>query len=370
MTLNSWTKFPVDRDLLPLLRDTAHAAAMTLSDWDETLRLARQASLLGLLGHRLWERKDIWAQIPSPVQGHLTSAINYAAHRKQMVLMELGAIDKAIPHDIPVILLKGAAYIAQDAEYAQGRIPNDVDLLVSRAHLDRTEALLNKAGWVSETQDAYDQRYYREWSHELPPMRLPGHALEVDLHHTITPVTSRVRANDEILFSGLQTIPGSRFLRLHPFDQIIHASIHLFQDSELSGRLRDFVDIDGMIRQAIPTEADWRNLEQRAKAHGAERYLWYAQHYCHKWFGTPIPGQPNLPTPSAITRGVMDIILTCSSLPNLPDAKTSQRDRLALLLGTLRYHWLRMPIGLLIKHTTHKILQRLVKSTPAKPRAY
>lgn len=358
---NTWTKSPAGHNLLPLLRDTAHAAAMTLSDWDDTLRLARQARLLGLLGHRLWERKDIWAKIPPPVQGHLTSAINYAAHRKQMVLVELGAINKAIPNDIAVILLKGAAYIAQGAEYAQGRIPNDVDLLIIRTDLDPTEAALKAAGWVSDTQDAYDQRYYREWSHELPPMRLPGHALEVDLHHTITPVTSRVRADDNILFSGLQAIPGSRFLCLHPFDQIIHASIHLFQDSELSGRLRDFVDIDGMIRQSVRNTTNWEQLLLRAEAHGASRYLWYTLHYCHSWLGTPVPESLALPPPPAVARRLMNSILTHCCLPSLPDRNAGFRKRIAEQFGRLHYHWLRMPPSLLIRHASHKILQGVFK---------
>jgi hypothetical protein len=157
---------------------------MNLADWDDTVRLARQERLLGLIAGRLKENLGLWKQLPERVRGHLQSSINFSAHRLQMVRMELRALDKIIPKTITVILLKGAAYIAQDQEFARGRMPNDVDLLVKRSDLNEAEAALNSAGWVSETTSDYDQHYYREWSHELPPMRYPGHALEVDLHHT------------------------------------------------------------------------------------------------------------------------------------------------------------------------------------------
>ena len=177
---SNWQQSLAATHLLPLFRDCHHALSMTLADWDDTVRLARQARLLGLIAGRLKENRQIWEQIPERVHGHLRSSINFSAHRQQMVRMELRALDKVLPPKITVVLLKGAAYIVQQQEFAKGRMPNDVDLLVKRSDLNEAEATLNAAGWVSETTSNYDQHYYREWSHELPPMRYPGHALEVD----------------------------------------------------------------------------------------------------------------------------------------------------------------------------------------------
>jgi len=351
---SNWQHSLAARHLLPLLRDCNHAASMTLADWDDTVRLARQARLLGLIAGRLKENQDLWEQVPERVRGHLQSSINFSAHRLQKVRMELRALDKALPPTIAVVLLKGAAYIAQHQEFARGRMPNDVDLLVKRTDLDEAETVLASAGWVSETASDYDQRYYREWSHELPPMRFPGHALEVDLHHTITPITSRVRANDPLLFSSLQPVPDSRYFTLHPFDQIIHAAIHLFQDSELTGHLRDLVDLDGMIRRAIHDESDWTGLQQRADQHGAGRYLYYALRYCSTWLGTPMPKLIALQRPSTIVQRLMDIMLTRGTLPRLPDTPQSLSDQFALQAGVIRYHWLRMPPKLLARHLSHK----------------
>ncbi|MGL1832476.1 nucleotidyltransferase domain-containing protein [Rhodocyclaceae bacterium SMB388] len=354
--------------LLPLLQAVAHARKMSLADWDSTLRLARQARVLGVLAHRLRNHDEVWAALPQPVTGHLRGSINYAAHRAQMVRMELAALDAALPPDVTVTMLKGAAYQLQGVPIAQGRNPNDVDLLVRREDLDRTEAALSAAGWVSEVKDDYDQRYYREWSHELPPMRYPGHALEVDLHHTIAPVTSRTRADDALLFGGLVALPDSRYRVLDPCDQIIHAAVHLFQDSELDGRLRDLVDVDGLIRFHVRDDATWRRLLERARAHRADRVLWYALHYCRKWLATPVPGAILQAAPSAPAQHAMEWVFSRSGLPHLPDRPQGLGLRTAFMLGRMRYHLLRMPPGLLVRHLVHKAWTRRFASRSDSPR--
>lgn len=345
---------PAGRQLLPLLRDPAHARGMRLADWDEPLRLARQARLLGQLGSRLQADQPTWDQIPQRVQGHLQAGINDAAYHAQLVHMELRDLERALPPDLPVALLKGAAYLLQDLPLARGRTPNDVDLLVRRADLDTAEQALKRAGWRMAVQSAYDERYYREWSHELPPLRYPGHPLEVDLHHSITPVTSRTRADDALLFADLRPIPNSRYRALGPLDQIIHAVIHLFQDSELNNELRGLLDLDGLLRQFLHSEQDWHALTERARGHHASRLLWYALHYCRTWLGTPVPERLELPAPPALTRTAFDWVFRRSTPPQLPDKRLTLTHRLARQAGQARYHYRRMPPTLLARHLLHK----------------
>lgn len=340
--------------LLPLLRDAQHALEMALADWDDTLRLARTAGLLGQLGDRLHRCEAAWTALPEAVRGHFVGARHYAAHRARMVHLELDALTAALPAQLPVVLLKGAAYIAEGLPLARGRVPNDVDILVARADLDLAEASLLVAGWESETVDPYDQRYYREWSHELPPMRYPGHALEVDLHHTIAPVTSRNRVVDALLFSALRPLEGSRYLVLGGHDQILHAAIHLFQDSELEVRLRDLADIDGLLRHHLHDDADWAALWLRAERHGVSRLLWYALHYCHTWLATPVPLAMLQSGPPGGIRRFMDWLAHETLLPVLPDRRPAWSRRIAQRVAQLRYHLLRMPLGLLLRHTLVK----------------
>ena len=340
--------------LLPLIRDPLHAYRMSLGDWDSTIRLARQGRVLAALAIRFMEAGDSEALVPDPVLGHFRAARNYAAYRRQLLWMELTAVANALPEDLQLVLIKGAAYIAQDLPMAASRAPNDLDLLVHRDDLDRTEGALTAAGWALQSLTEYDQRYYREWSHELPPMRYPGHPLEVDLHHTIAPVTSRTRADDALLHDGLRPVPGSRYLVLHPQDQVLHAVIQLVQDSELTGELRGLVDVDGLIRVHIRDEEDWNSLIERAARHNASRILWYALHYGRNWLGTPVPDDLPLAPPPRWAREAMDWVFSRSVLPRIPDRGPSPAQRLADLAAQLRYHLLRMPPKLLARHLLHK----------------
>ncbi|MCB1941037.1 MAG: nucleotidyltransferase family protein, partial [Candidatus Accumulibacter sp.] len=158
---------PCLHSLLGLLIDPGGARTMSLAQWDKTIRLARQARLLGVLAHRIQSRAGLLADVPECVLGHLYSATAYSAHRSQLLRIELTALADVLPAELPVVLLKGAAYLVQDLEVARGRLPGDVDLMVARNDLDRAEAALLGAGWEAEEIDAYGERYYREWSHEL-----------------------------------------------------------------------------------------------------------------------------------------------------------------------------------------------------------
>ena len=48
-------------------------------------------------------------------------------------------------------------------------------------------------GWLRMKIDPYDDRYYRVWMHEIPPLRHRERKTEIDLHHTILPRTSRLK---------------------------------------------------------------------------------------------------------------------------------------------------------------------------------
>lgn len=340
--------------LLGVLREPASAQALSLAEWEVLIRLARAARLHATLGCRLMADPALWAAVPEQPRGHLQAAMNFAAHRRHLLDLELRTLADVLPPGIDVVLLKGAAYQTQGLPNADGRIAADIDLLVRRADLDAAEAALAARGWASTLSDDYDQRYYREWSHELPPMRAEGHALELDLHHAIAPVTSRHTPDMEMLFAAIAPLPESRFCVLGPADQLVHAVVHLFQDTELDGRLRDLVDIDGLLRGLPADEDSVRALAARVSHHGAERLFWYALHYCERWLCTPVPALLWPSPPPQIARRAMDWILAHSLLPRLPEARRTPGWRFAGGLARLRYHRLRMPAGLLLRHALAK----------------
>jgi len=346
---------PVE-SLLELLAAPERAQALTLADWDAIVRVARVARVLGQLRVRL-DRAGALAAVPDQVRLHLDSDHTLVRHRRQMVRWELECIARALAgFAAPLVLLKGAAYVAQGFAFAEGRLPSDVDLMVPRASLDAAERALVAAGWQMEKLDPYDERYYREWSHELPPMRYPEHPLELDLHHTILPLTGRTRPDAAALFERAMPVAGTPFRVLCPADQVLHACSQLFQDSDCAGRLRDLVDIDALIGELGATERFWAQVVERARVHGLERSLAYALRYAERFLGTrvPDPVRASLPPVPRGARFLMDRLVPLALLPTHPDRASPLTVRGARFALFLRSHWLRMPPMLLARHALTK----------------
>jgi hypothetical protein len=219
--------------------------------------------------------------------------------------------------------------------------------------------------------NAYDQHFYRAWSHELPAMRVPGHALELDVHHTILPIKGRLRPDVAQLFAAARPLAASKWRCLAPADQILHAAAHLFQDSDGWNRLRDLIDLDRLMRHHAAGETDFAaQLLERSRLHGLERPLWYATQFLSSWFRTPCATElsrslrPSLATrpATALSCRLFTLTLPPPDLDGLP----AVRQRLARRSLELRAAWLRMPPWLLAYHAANKAWRRFA---PANDRA-
>ena len=69
-----------------------------------------------------------------------------------------------------VVLLKGTAFAAADMTRRWAGRSAISTYWWTRAGLDQVEALLLTAGWEWVKPDPYDDAYYRQWMHELPPL--------------------------------------------------------------------------------------------------------------------------------------------------------------------------------------------------------
>jgi hypothetical protein len=329
--------------------------------WDRVIRAARSARLLGTLAARVTAALPLQTFEPT-VRRHLLAGTVEAEFRRQKVRYLLAVLEPFIVKAaVPCVLLKGAAYIAQGLAFADGRMPADVDVMVPRPALDALEKSLLAEGFqYEEDLTPYDHHYYRDWSHELPPLRSPGQALELDLHHTILPPLGRLKPDTQALFAAAQPVAGSPFSVLVPADQALLAAAHLFHDSDCTNRLRDLVDIDAVLRAFAAADAGfWQALETRARLHHLGRPLWYAVAFARAWLGTPVPDHVlatlDAHRPSALA-GALFARLAERTLPPIdPDGEwTRARGRATqLLLG--RATWLRMPPRLVAQHALHKL---------------
>lgn len=278
------------RRLVELYQSPERAGELPPADWEEVVRLASKTGLMGRLGGRL-EAAALMDRVPPAVQDHFVAASRLAASYHRNVRWEVRQIRSALyPRSIPFALLKGAAYVMAELPAAQGRIFNDVDILVPQERLAEAEGALEIQGWVTTHRHPYDQRYYRRWMHELPPMEHVHRGTNLDVHHAILPRTAARRPDPELLWEAARPLPDwPGVWVLAPEDMVLHAAAHLFFDGALENGLRDLTDIDALLHRFGGEPGFWARLTQRAETLELAAPLGDALHWCRRLLGTPFP---------------------------------------------------------------------------------
>jgi len=183
--------------LARILRSPGDAAALDARGWTDLLAIARAEQMIGTLGWRLQGMA-----MPPAVTRILADARASAEHGRTLALWEAEAARRALaPLGVPVLLLKGTAFVAAGLMAGQGRSIGDLDILVPHASLDAVERALLAAGWEWVKPDPYDDAYYRRWMHELPPLIHRDRDRMIDVHHTILPLTARITPDAEALLA-------------------------------------------------------------------------------------------------------------------------------------------------------------------------
>ncbi|MBF0107614.1 MAG: nucleotidyltransferase family protein [Magnetococcales bacterium] len=350
--------------LLRVYRQPDLFPQLTAPDQDLVLRQGRRAGLLGRM-ETLFRDGNLLEQLHPRVRNHLESARMLALEDRRMLLWEVDRVRRALwGTGLPIILLKGGAYVFLDLPLSRGRHVSDLDILMKPEDFPLVETLMARHGWEPAKLHPYDQRYYREWMHELPPLRHRQRMTELDIHHTILPKTSRLHPDPGLLFASAVDLPGHGPLKtLCPVDMAIHAAVHLFYDGDFDKGLRGLLDLDGLFTWRRTDGDFWDRLLPRARALDLVRPLYYSLHYCKKLLASPIPDailqemarDPG--GPGVVARVVMDRLIARIMVPGDPD-RLEFVSWLAWSLLYVRSHWLRMPPGMLLTHLTRKGLRR------------
>ncbi len=137
----------------------------------------------------------------------------------------------------------------------------------------------------------------------------------------------------------------------------LHACVHLFQDGEVAGALRDLVDIDGLLRHYGADVGFWVALCEEADALGLRRPAYYALVAASDVLGTPVPDQVRHRVaawgPPAPVNALMKWLIAVTL------ARGDAAPALARLVLYIRSHWLRMPPLQLAAHLLRKGLRRV-----------
>ncbi len=330
----------------------------TNTDWELLIRLARRVKLLGRLAMMLKQR-SLLEKIPQRAAYQLRSSLIQAERLQQLSHWELNRVLWALQViDVPIVVLKGVAYSLAGLPESKGRVYADLDFLVPENELGNVETILTSKGWQFQKLSAYDEYYYRVWSHEIPPLIHSERETEVDIHHTIAPITSRLKINTDLLFKEAITVNNDSELKiLSPADMVTHCAVNLFQNNELADDLRDLLDFHDLLLFFNAKEEKFlEKLTARANQLRLSYILFYAMYFSNHIFKTKIPDyvfNSLDKKPGKIKLWIMHRAVPLALFPQNPD-KPSRIVFMARTLMYLRSHWIRMPLYLLIPHLAYK----------------
>lgn len=312
--------------LVRALRDPASVEVLDAAGWNGLLAAAKAERLIAALAWRIQGM-----QLPHAVKLILQDARIDAEREARQAVWEADRAAHALSAiGVRLVVLKGTAYAAAGLAAGQGRFIGDLDILVPRVAMEAVERALMAAGWEWVKEDAYDDAYYRQWMHELPPMIHSERDRMIDVHHTILPLTARPKPDAAALLADAVAI-GDSLWTLSPEDRVIHAAAHMLADGDLQGGLRNLWDIHCLLH-----DIDRSTLDRRAARHGLRAHVRQAQRLADALYGGGAALTP------------WDRIVRARLLAR--DGWGRETRKLLVFAFYLRSHWLRMPPLMLARH--------------------
>lgn len=353
-------------DFLSTLRLSGEPLELSDARWEAVVRLARNSGLAA----RLAIYAETFGRFTAPtyVMQNLQSAQIYWQSQKRLVGWELYELQRVCTSvGIPLIVLKGSAYSAAGLYAGLGRVFNDIDILVPKNKLNEFREALKFHGWFQIPLDRYDQNYYENWMHELPPMRHIKRGTTLDVHHNILPETCHLCPDARWLLNAVVPIEGTAYWMLSPEDLVLHSASHLILGGEFDNGLRDLSDIDLLIKQFSDSVSGFlHNLVMRAEQLGLSLPLLYGLYLCRLLLATPISDETLNALQASAKVGQwrlrwMGMLFGYAMKPVHPLCDDAAA-MIARWLLYVRSHWLKMPPHLLIPHLLRKAWIRVTNS--------
>lgn len=323
-------------------------ADLALPDRAKVIVVLRKQKVLAKLAHLIFAN-DIHDTLDVKTCRHLQNAIKIAEKQKEQVFLEAKEITAILsPVSEFVVFLKGAAYSLNDSLAGEGRIYSDIDILVNKQQLLDCEQALALYGWFGEDINDYDEKYYRKWAHEIPPLAHMNRGTIIDVHHNIIPIVSNDAPSVEALKNHIVTnAQGIQTLSLPA--QFVHSAVHLFRNEEYKTAFRDALDLYYMLTEIGIDQLN--SVTSVARELGFNYELGLAFKTLTRLFAMPIPEHEieSLMDRSAVRIAFDDFVFERVLLPQ-HRFLTTKNTAICHFLATVRGHFIKMPMHLLLYH--------------------
>lgn len=332
---------------------------LSTAQWEDLIFVLRETRLLSTLCE-LARGCGVFNDYPEYARKHLAAMSRYAGRQKSQVLQECANVNTVLSAvNITPVFLKGAAYTLRATQNSAGRLYSDIDVLVPRASLDAAQAALAQNHWASKPMRSYDEKYYREWAHEIPPLKHKFRGAVLDLHHNLVPPISG-RAPDISHFLNAVEYTEQGCAVLSASATVLHSIIHLVFNEEWDNAFRDLLDISMLIDELAHANF-WEELHQLAHVSGFKKELGEGLYLLNAVFGVcPPPGTAAADLRESADGWASRHILLPAALPHHP-LIVGRKNRLAISACYLRGHWLKMPLFVLLKHLVTKAGMSLIE---------
>lgn len=339
--------------VIDLYKKPLKTKALSLSQWQKIILVLRHHQLLARYYQR-FVQTGVFDFLPEYCRHHFINGDVIAQNQKIQVEFEAKELVDALKGRVEyLIFLKGAGYSLSDHPVGNGRVYSDIDVLVDKPSIVNVERQLLHHGWMPESVSDYDDKYYRKWAHEIPPMRQSKRGTIIDIHHNIVPpISGRAPNVSALIEEVIHTNDG--YAILTPAAMTLHSIVHLFFNEDMKNGYRDLIDIH-MFMSKDADKNYWQTLLKLAQDTGFEYELFLACRYVTRIFDTEVPDYITVALAKCEPRNIklLDFMFTKVLTPVHPYASPSFF-LMAEFFILVRGHFLKMPAHILIYHLISK----------------
>lgn len=351
---------------LQILFTPADFSSLNMSERSDFIIVLRQQKIIARFAHSCLADSLIETFDPSS-QRHLQNALHVSNRLKRQVVEEAKGLNRILqPASEFVVFLKGAAYSLSNRQVGEGRIYGDIDILINKEQLDDCEKALAVEGWFGQEITDYDDKYYRQWAHEIPPLMHLQRGTIIDVHHNIIPIISKDAPTVKALASHIvKNQYGLQVLSMEA--QFVHSAVHLFRNEDYVNAFRDIQDLYFMLKEA-PSDF-LQQLVTVAESLGFVYEIGLALYFVHTLFSqfeaTCLVDEPTvkicLDSRSKL-RQKFDIYIFKDVLRPQHELLTGSQTPLKQFLAIVRGHCIKMPLHLLGYHLLVKSGRGIIES--------
>jgi hypothetical protein len=275
-------------------------AELDEEDWHRLLAIAAAHKVQGLLGQRLSEA-SVAGFVPSDVRESLSEAARQTAARMLRAQTQLAELASAFDvASIPVMTLKGVHLAQVVYPNLTLRAIQDLDVLVSREHLQRATDIARTLGYVPKRP--FDVELEAAAKSQGPQLRRPE-SLDIDLHWNITEPNEIYSIDPADLWTSAVHLEcgGCRTLCLSPELLLLHLCTHASYHHGFEFGIRSFVDIAAAIQRFGKT-LDWAVVQRQCRTWRWQRGVGVSLSLARELCGAAVPSTV-LDSLSADTQG-------------------------------------------------------------------